>query len=56
MNCKTCKFVEVVGMTVGECRRFPPKPDGKGLHTIDEFPTVKLDYWCGEYKKKGAKK
>ena len=59
MECKKCKFFETVlcsteGM-VGECRRFPPKPDGKGVHTIDEFPIVRLNYWCGEYKK-GAKK
>lgn len=54
MKCKTCKFCKVIGI-VGECRRFPPKPDDKGIHTVDEFPTVNLKKWCGEYKK-GAKK
>lgn len=47
--------IQPKNINVGECRRFPPKPDGKGTHTVDEFPTVRKDYWCGEYKK-GAKK
>lgn len=55
-KCVLCRFFKSVG-DVGECRRFPPKPDGKGLHSVDEFPTVRREsYWCGEFKKKGAKK
>lgn len=55
MECKKCKFFRYISSVVGECRRFPPKPDGKGIHTVDEFPTVRNEMWCGEYKK-GAKK
>jgi len=54
MNCENCKFFEPVG-SVGTCRRFPPNQDGKGAHTVDEFPTVRKEYWCGEHKK-GARK
>lgn len=54
-RCKNCEFFLKVGEVLGECRRFPPRPDGKGTHTVDEFPAVLFEYWCGEYKK-GAKK
>ncbi len=56
MQCYTCKFYKYIGAELGECRRFPPKPDGKGVHTVDEYSTVRPGGWCGEYKKKGAKK
>ncbi len=63
MKCEKCKFFkpvtcpdcDPVRVILGECRRFPPIQDGKGVHTVDEFPTIRLDYWCGEYKR-GAKK
>ncbi len=54
MQCDKCKFCKVIE-AIGECHRFPPKPDGQGKHTIDKFPTVHLYNWCGEFKK-GAKK
>jgi len=57
MNCKNCKFFKPTKLNkaVGSCRRFPPIQDGNSVHTIDEFPTVRQDCWCGEHKK-GAKK
>lgn len=55
MNCGKCKYFKTVD-AIGECRRFPPNQDGEGSRTVDEFPIVKKDFWCGEYKKKGAKK
>lgn len=54
MECEKCKFFKPV-MSIGECRRFPPTSDGKGLHSVDNYPMVRKNYWCGEYKK-GAKK
>ena len=54
MECGKCMFFKPV-MSIGECRRFPPKPDEKGEHSVDDFPIVRKDSWCGEYKK-GAKK
>lgn len=54
MKCEDCEYFEVVGDD-GNCHRFPPTPDGKDTATIDEFPFVRKYYWCGEYKKKGAK-
>lgn len=54
MECENCKYFKSIG-DIGECLRFPPRPDGKGAHTVDEQPTVKKSGWCGEYKK-GAKK
>lgn len=56
MECEKCKFYRYIGPALGECRRYPPKPDGKGIHTIDEYSTVKPVFWCGEYKEKGTKK
>ncbi len=53
--CHECKFYKYIEAELGECRRFPPQPDLKGVHTVDEFPTVKPGGWCGEFKK-GAKK
>ena len=56
MKCKECKYFESVGDgNNGYCHRFPPNSDGKGTSTIDEFPFVRSNYWCGEYKRKGAK-
>ncbi len=53
-KCGNCRFFEPV-KEVGECRRYPPNQDGKGSATVDEFPTVRKDLWCGEFKK-GARK
>ena len=55
MECIKCKFYKYVGKVLGECRRYPPAPDGKGAHTVDEPSTVRPSGWCGEFKK-GAKK
>jgi len=57
MKCKTCKFYKPYDTTgtIGQCRRFPPIQDGQGLNTVDEFPTVRSEYWCGEYKRKDKK-
>jgi len=55
-NCGNCKFFKDCG-TVGNCRRYPPNQDGHGIKTVDEFPTVVKDFWCGEHApvKKGGK-
>ena len=53
--CGTCKFYEPIG-DIGFCKRFPPEADGKGPHSIDEPPTVRLmTTACGEYKRKDKK-
>lgn len=59
MECKKCKFFIViegkgVGI-VGTCRRYPPTQDGGGIHTVDLFPTVRNEMWCGEYKRRAKK-
>lgn len=58
MECKKCKFFKTIEgvKIVGTCHRFPPSQDGSGVHTIDLFPTVRSEMWCGEYKEKGTKK
>ena len=55
MICINCEYYQPLG-NAGHCHRFPPNQDGKGTSTIDEFPMVKEDDWCGEHKKKGKKK
>jgi len=50
-QCKDCKSFMPVG-DVGQCRRNPPQIDGKGQSSVDEFPIVRPDFWCGEFKKK----
>lgn len=56
MKCKECSFFESVGDgSCGSCHRFPPNSDGNDTKTIDEFPFVRKESWCGEYKKKGPK-
>lgn len=47
-KCKKCCFRDP---DTGECHRFPPTPDGKGTSTHDEFPIVRENGWCGEFKK-----
>lgn len=54
--CGRCRFCLPIGKNIGECHFFPPRSDGKGKNTIDEFPTVKLDYiGCGMIKKGAIK-
>jgi len=51
-KCKTCRVYEPFeDSNSGKCRRFPPVPDNKGDATVDEFPVVKEDDWCGEHCK-----
>ena len=53
-KCKTCKYYEPFNKDAvgGYCRRFPPVGDNRGSHTVDSFPTVSENDWCGEHKKK----
>ena len=52
-SCETCKFVDTSlhkmpresNPVYGICRRYPPSAENGR-----EFPIVKLDKWCGEYK------
>ena len=51
MKCESCKFIQK--LMVGDanfliCRRFPPTHEG--------WPTVPLDGWCGEFKKREVEK
>jgi len=58
MDCKKCEFFEEFSKTDnkrGKCRRFPPTQDGGNQFSIDHFPTVAADYWCGEYKERSKK-
>lgn len=50
-TCEECDHFESIG-DVGKCHRFPPEIDGKGQNSVDEFPIVRKDYWCGEFSKK----
>lgn len=59
MKCEECEYFESIyesDNSIGHCHRFPPNQDGQGISTEDEFSVVKGHRWCGEFKKKGAKK
>ena len=45
-QCKKCKFFG----PFAQCRRYPPSVDFKTDN--DQFPIVKEDWWCGEFKYK----
>ena len=58
--CENCQFYKRLShRRDGECRKYPPRnntcskfdevPDNY-LITMTEFPEVKSDCWCGEFK------
>lgn len=59
-TCKTCRFSESWGelalpsgnLPCGTCRRFPPTLD-TGT-SLQGWPSVKPDDWCGEFKLRAA--
>ena len=58
-SCAACVFLVVSTSTFNgheqteQCRRFPPVSHGPGQHTPAwSFPSVKPDFWCGEFKNK----
>lgn len=55
-NCKGCKFssdqqVYDLREEMYACKRFPPKiiADKRG-EIVSQFPVVRANSWCGEYK------
>lgn len=51
-RCNGCiHWVEIPEKTfVGECRRYPPKPQEKLKHVV--WPVTNDYDWCGEYESK----
>ena len=53
--CKDCKYfkedVSIEGGSAlkGKCCRWPPKIFKKGID-VAEYPAVKSNQWCGEWK------
>lgn len=47
--CTDCRFFEPEGDggAIGQCRRFPPKPEPDQCGT---FPHVNTHDWCGEFE------
>lgn len=54
-KCQNCKFFLHQKLTQqGACRRYPPTamimPMGNQLSVIAQFPEMKVEGWCGEFK------
>jgi hypothetical protein len=50
--CKKCYFFEVIGDgKSGECHESPPDTDGRGQSSLDKFPVLGSEEWCGKFKK-----
>lgn len=62
--CKDCVYAEKQPLpppnlhSIIVCRRFPPQmtqiPQPNGVASLVNFPMVKEDLWCWEYKQKLA--
>lgn len=52
--CETCKFFAPPepGGQPGTCHRHPPQVPGDG--NWGEWPEVRSDDWCGDYKESGT--
>ena len=47
MKCEECKYNRF-----GHCVRYPPQLGEKRIVSYEaQFPEIKEDDWCGEYKK-----
>jgi hypothetical protein len=48
-NCEKCVyFKQTEDGKTDQCTRFPPK----GSVGLAQFPSIKRDWYCGEFKKK----
>ena len=53
-ECINCEFYAVNDERFGMCHRLPPMSDTN--ETIDYFPQVNPDSWCGEFIQKKVEK
>lgn len=44
--CLDCKHFIFGPRATGRCRRYPPQINHEGN---SRFPTVRIDWWCGEF-------
>lgn len=48
-NCKYAKYTDHLNMGYFLCRRYPPTVVPE-CASVDPFPVVKSNTWCGEYE------
>lgn len=48
-DCEACRFWRQIGMTNGECRRFPPRIIRDIGHL---WPSTRASDWCGEFRRR----
>jgi hypothetical protein len=51
-KCGVCRFYIEKKETIGECRRYAPRPNALKIN----WCKVGIDYWCGEFERKEPSK
>ena len=49
-TCKQCEHYRATGERLGECRRYPPAKPAQFFEDAWQFPVVKEEFSCGEWK------
>jgi hypothetical protein len=53
-KCENCRYWLQMNLTDsdGVCRKYPPKRVSSPVGVSTNFPPIKSDQWCGEFKER----